>query len=127
MLQGEFHLRLFCQCLLVPIPLSDVAALGRRGDFISFTAVVFVCQSLQQLLSGRQNLQLGQLLKVRGRIICSQQSDATLFGLSWSSVCPSVGLDVQAVRAVPIIPTALLRSLTSTARPLPRLASCQKG
>lgn len=114
-------------CMLVPIPLSNVAVLGCCGNFISFTAELFVCQSLQQLLSGRQNLELGQLLKVRGRIICSQQSDATLFSLSWSSVCPSVGLDVQAVRAVPIIPTALLRSLTSTARPLPQLANCQKG
>eukprot|EP00066_Takifugu_rubripes_P027738 XP_011617004.1 PREDICTED: SCL-interrupting locus protein [Takifugu rubripes] len=101
---------------------------GDTSDAVQSESDLHHCfKSLQQLLSGRQNLELGQLLKVRGRIICSQQSDATLFSLSWSSVCPSVGLDVQAVRAVPIIPTALLRSLTSTARPLPQLANCQKG
>ncbi|TNM88084.1 hypothetical protein fugu_006305 [Takifugu bimaculatus] len=51
---------------------------------------------------------------------CFKQSDATLFSLSWSSVCPSVGLDVQAVRAVPIIPTALLReSNQHSATPAP--------
>lgn len=87
----------------------------------------FLCQSLQQLLTSRQNLDLCQLVKVKGRIVCSQQCDATVFSLSWSSVCPSVGLDVQAVRAVPIIPTALLRSLTSTARPLPHPSRCQRG
>lgn len=86
-----------------------------------------MCQSLQQLLSSRQNLDLCQLVKVRGRIACSQQADATMFSLSWSSVCPSVALDIQAVRAVPIIPTALLRSLTSTARPLAHSGSCHKG
>lgn len=100
---------------------------GCRGDLTSLTHELSACQSLQQLLSGRHNLDLCQLVKVRGRVVCSQQSDATVFTLSWSSVCPSVGLDVQAVRAVPIIPTALLRSLTSTARPLPHPTSCQKG
>lgn len=93
----------------------------------SLTAETSVCQSLQQLLNSRQNLDLCQLVKVKGRIVCSQQSDATMFNLSWSSVCPSVGLDIHAVRAVPIIPTALLRSLTSVARPLSHPTNCQKG
>ncbi|CAF90489.1 unnamed protein product, partial [Tetraodon nigroviridis] len=84
-------------------------------------------KSLQQMLNSRQTLDLCQLVMVKGRIVCSQQSDATVFGLSWSSVCPSVGLDLQAVPAVPIIPTALLRSLTSAARPLPPPTGCQKG
>lgn len=111
-------------CVTAFYCLFPSVVLCRRGNFnLNF----FVCQSLQQLLSGRQNLDLGQLLMVRGRIICSQQCDATLFSLSWSSVCPSVGLDVQAVRAVPIIPTALLRSLTIAARPPPQLAHCKKG
>lgn len=100
---------------------------GCRGDFTSLNAEPSVCQTLQQLLNRRQSLDLCQLVKVKGRIVCSQQSDATLFSLSWSSVCPSVGLDIQAVRAVPIIPTALLRSLTSPARPLPHPTNCQKG
>uniref|UniRef100_A0A8D3DL48 STIL N-terminal domain-containing protein n=1 Tax=Scophthalmus maximus TaxID=52904 RepID=A0A8D3DL48_SCOMX len=72
---------------------------------------------LQQCVSSRQTLDLSQLLKVRGRVVCSQQSDVAAISLSWSLVCPSVSVDVQPVRAVPIIPTALLRSLTSVGRP----------
>ncbi|XP_030289411.1 SCL-interrupting locus protein homolog, partial [Sparus aurata] len=84
-------------------------------------------KALQQFLSSRQTLDLSQLIKVRGHVACSQQSDAAAFSLSWSSVCPSVGVDVQPVRAVPIIPTALLRSLTSINRPPPHAASRQRG
>ncbi|TMS01812.1 SCL-interrupting locus protein-like protein [Larimichthys crocea] len=67
-----------------------------------------------------------KVLKVRGRVICSQQSDSAAFSLSWSSVCPSVSVDVQPVRPVPIIPTALLRSLTAADRPAPH-ANRQRG
>uniref|UniRef100_A0A7N8X5U7 STIL centriolar assembly protein n=1 Tax=Mastacembelus armatus TaxID=205130 RepID=A0A7N8X5U7_9TELE len=71
---------------------------------------------LQQFVSSRQTLDLSQLLKVRARVVCSQQADAAVFGLSWSAVCPSVCVELEPVRAVPVIPTALLRSLTSTSR-----------
>ncbi|XP_044217922.1 SCL-interrupting locus protein homolog isoform X2 [Thunnus albacares] len=80
---------------------------------------------LQQHVSGRQALDLSQLLKVRGRVSCSQQSDAAAFTLRWSAVCPAAGVDVQPVRAVPIIPTALVRSLTSVSRP--HAANRQRG
>lgn len=73
-------------------------------------------QVLQQFLSSRQTLDLSQLLKLRGRVVCSQQPDATAFCLHWSAVCPSVGVNVQPVRPVPIIPTALLRSLSGVSR-----------
>ncbi|XP_026178764.1 SCL-interrupting locus protein homolog isoform X2 [Mastacembelus armatus] len=73
---------------------------------------------LQQFVSSRQTLDLSQLLKVRARVVCSQQADAAVFGLSWSAVCPSVCVELEPVRAVPVIPTALLRSLTSTSRAL---------
>ncbi|KAM9358448.1 SCL-interrupting locus protein homolog [Symphorus nematophorus] len=78
---------------------------------------------LQQYVSSRQTLDVSQLIKVTGRVVCSQQLDAAAFGLSWLSVCPSVSVDVQPVRAVPIIPTALLRSLTSINRPPPHAAA----
>lgn len=81
---------------------------------------------LQQFLSSRQVLDLSQVLKVRGRVVCSQQSDSAVFSLSWSSVCPSVSVDVQPVRPVPVIPTALLRSLTAADRPAPH-ANRQRG
>ncbi|XP_041863132.1 SCL-interrupting locus protein homolog isoform X2 [Melanotaenia boesemani] len=75
-------------------------------------------KALQQFVSSRQTLDLSQLLKIRVHVFCSQQSDAAAFAISWSSVCPAVSVDVQPVRTVPIIPTALLRSLTSVGRPL---------
>ncbi|XP_034532276.1 SCL-interrupting locus protein homolog isoform X2 [Notolabrus celidotus] len=84
-------------------------------------------KALQQCVSSRQTLDLGQLIKFRGHVVCCQQYDAAVFSLSWSFVCPSISVDVQPVRSVPIIPTALLRSLTSFNRPLPQAASRQRG
>lgn len=83
-------------------------------------------QALQQLVSSRQTLDLSQLLKVKVHVVCQQQADATTFSLSWSAICPAVLLDVQPVRAVPIIPTALLRALTGIGRPAPP-AGRQRG
>uniref|UniRef100_A0A3P8U0T1 STIL centriolar assembly protein n=1 Tax=Amphiprion percula TaxID=161767 RepID=A0A3P8U0T1_AMPPE len=80
---------------------------------------------LQHFVSSRQTLDLCQLLKVRGCVVCSQQSDAAVFSLSWSVVYPSVSVDVEPVRVIPIIPTALLRSLTSINQP--RAVSRQRG
>ncbi|RVE73758.1 hypothetical protein OJAV_G00034570 [Oryzias javanicus] len=72
---------------------------------------------LQHAVSSRQTLDLSQLLKVRARISCSHQCDAAVFSLSWLAVCPAVSVDIQPVRPVPIIPTALLRSLSGAGRP----------
>lgn len=82
---------------------------------------------MQQFVSSRRTLDMSQLLKVKGRVVCSQHGDAAAFGLSWSAVCLSVGVDVQPVRVVPIIPTALLRSLTSVNRPLQLGSTHQRG
>ncbi|KAM6922025.1 SCL-interrupting locus protein homolog [Xenentodon cancila] len=75
-------------------------------------------KALQQFVSSRQTLDLSQLLKISARMVCSQQSDTAAVSLCWSAICPAVSVDVQPVRAVPIIPTALLRSLISIGRQL---------
>ncbi|XP_041648155.1 SCL-interrupting locus protein homolog isoform X2 [Cheilinus undulatus] len=84
-------------------------------------------KALQQCVSSRHALDLSQLMKLRGHVICSQQSDAAAFSISWSFVCPSVRVDVQPIRSIPIIPTALLRSLTSINRPPPHSSNRQRG
>uniref|UniRef100_A0A3B5LEM0 STIL centriolar assembly protein n=1 Tax=Xiphophorus couchianus TaxID=32473 RepID=A0A3B5LEM0_9TELE len=76
-----------------------------------------VVQSEAELHHCFKTLDLSQLLKVKVHVVCRQQADAATFSLSWSAVCPAVPLDVQPVRAVPIIPTALLRALTGIGRP----------
>ncbi|XP_004068308.1 SCL-interrupting locus protein isoform X1 [Oryzias latipes] len=81
---------------------------------------------LQHAVSCRQTLDLSQLLKIRARIICSHQSDAAVFSLSWLAVCPAMSVDIQPVRPLPIIPTALLRSLTGAGRPAQH-SSHQRG
>lgn len=83
-------------------------------------------QAVQQVVSSRQTLDLSQLLKIRAQVLCCQQPDAAGFSLRWSAVCPAVPVDVQPVRAVPIVPTALLRSLTNIGRPAPQ-AGHQRG
>ncbi|KAF3834621.1 hypothetical protein F7725_027179 [Dissostichus mawsoni] len=69
---------------------------------------------------------LSQLLKVRGHVVLTQQADCAAFVLSWSAVCPSVSVEVTPVRSVPIIPTALQRSLSSSSRP-PQSSRPQRG
>lgn len=78
-------------------------------------------------MSSRQTLDLSQLLKVKGHVACCEQSDAATFTLSWSIISPSVSVEVEPVRSVPIIPTALFRSLTNVSRPLGRDSSRQRG
>ncbi|XP_061153765.1 SCL-interrupting locus protein homolog isoform X1 [Syngnathus typhle] len=68
--------------------------------------------ALQAHVSGSQPLELSQLLKVKGRVSCQPRGDAASYHLAWSSVCLSVRLDVHPLCPVPIIPTALLRSLS---------------
>nr|XP_046246656.1 antithrombin-III isoform X1 [Scatophagus argus]XP_046246657.1 antithrombin-III isoform X1 [Scatophagus argus] len=111
--------------ILVPCLFSTQAEMPT--DAVQSEAEMHHCfKMLQQFVSSRQTLDLSQVIKVRGRIVLSQQSDAAAFSLSWSSVCPSVSVEVQPVRAVPVIPTALLRSLTSINRP-PHTANRQRG
>uniref|UniRef100_A0A3Q2UU66 STIL centriolar assembly protein n=1 Tax=Haplochromis burtoni TaxID=8153 RepID=A0A3Q2UU66_HAPBU len=57
----------------------------------------------------------------------AETSDAATFTLSWSIISPSVSVEVEPVRSVPIIPTALFRSLTNVSRPLGRDSSRQRG
>uniref|UniRef100_A0A1A8FKU7 TAL1 (SCL) interrupting locus n=1 Tax=Nothobranchius korthausae TaxID=1143690 RepID=A0A1A8FKU7_9TELE len=83
-------------------------------------------KALQQAVSSRLSLDLSQLLRIRAQVACSQTSDAAALTLSWVAVCPAVSVDVQPVRAIPIIPTALLRSLTSIGRS-PQPGSHQRG
>lgn len=76
-------------------------------------------------MGGRQTLDVAQVLKVRGHVACSQQSDSASFTLSWSVVAPVLPLEVQRLRPLPLIPSALLRRLTGVERsllqtPLPR-------
>uniref|UniRef100_A0A3P8V9I3 STIL N-terminal domain-containing protein n=1 Tax=Cynoglossus semilaevis TaxID=244447 RepID=A0A3P8V9I3_CYNSE len=73
-------------------------------------------KALHQYLTGRLTLDLSQLLRLQTLVFCSQSDDSASFTLSWLAVSPSLVLVVQPVRPVPIIPTALVRSLTSVGR-----------
>ncbi|XP_069578515.1 SCL-interrupting locus protein homolog isoform X2 [Brachyistius frenatus] len=113
--------------ILVPCLFSNQTEAASDGVVQSEAELHHCFQTLQQFVSGRQTLDLCQLLKVRGHVVCSQRSDSASFSLDWSAVSPSVGVDVQPVRAVPIIPTALLRSLTAVGRPLTHATGRQRG
>ncbi|XP_076582946.1 SCL-interrupting locus protein homolog isoform X2 [Chaetodon auriga] len=113
--------------VLVPCLFSTQAETSSDAVVQSEAELHHCFKVLQQIVSSRQTLDLSQLMKVRVRVVCSQQSDAAAYSLSWTSVCPSVGVDVQPVRAVPVIPTALLRSLTSINRPPPLATNRQRG
>ncbi|KAF1385209.1 hypothetical protein PFLUV_G00105360 [Perca fluviatilis] len=81
---------------------------------------------LQQCVSGRQSLDLSQLLRVRGRVVCCQQSPHAR-SPSAGRLCPSVSVEVQPVRAVPVIPTALLRSAKAPPARRPHATNGREG
>ncbi|XP_055077032.1 SCL-interrupting locus protein homolog [Periophthalmus magnuspinnatus] len=82
-------------------------------------------KALQQSICGRQSLDLSQILRLRLHVVWTQALDSTHFSLTWSCVSPATSVHVEPIRAVHVIPTALLRSLTSPARPAAN--SRQKG
>ncbi|XP_076028048.1 SCL-interrupting locus protein homolog [Genypterus blacodes] len=109
--------------------LPCVFSTQRDADIQSEAQLHQTFKALQQYVSGRQARDLSQLLQVRGHILCSQQGDAASFSLSWSAVSPAACVHVQPVRALPIIPTALLRSLSglSGLSQAPRVSGPQRG
>uniref|UniRef100_A0A665TZF5 STIL N-terminal domain-containing protein n=1 Tax=Echeneis naucrates TaxID=173247 RepID=A0A665TZF5_ECHNA len=99
--------------ILVPCLFSTQAETSPDTVVHSEAELHYCFKALQQFVSSRQPVELCQLFKVRGQVVWTQQSDAAVFGFHWSAVYPFFRVDVQPVQAVPIIPTALLRSLTS--------------
>ncbi|KAM9831464.1 SCL-interrupting locus protein homolog [Neosynchiropus ocellatus] len=113
--------------VLVPCLFSSQCD-GMSDAVVQSEADLHLCfKGLQQYVSSRQTLDLSQLLKVKAHVLCRPQLDAAVFTLTWFVVSPGVGIEVQSVRPVPIIPTALVRSLTSLGRPLPHSVNHQRG
>uniref|UniRef100_A0A671SX52 SCL-interrupting locus protein homolog n=1 Tax=Sinocyclocheilus anshuiensis TaxID=1608454 RepID=A0A671SX52_9TELE len=70
---------------------------------------------LQHCCCSKEILELSKLLTLRARLSCSENMDRLTFDLSWAAVTLACMLDVVPVRAVPVIPTALARNLSSPA------------
>uniref|UniRef100_A0AAY4EVE4 SCL-interrupting locus protein n=1 Tax=Denticeps clupeoides TaxID=299321 RepID=A0AAY4EVE4_9TELE len=76
---------------------------------------------LQHCCSSRETLELAKLLMLQGRLRCAEQMDRLQFSLHWAAVAPGSVLEAVPIRAVPIIPTALVRNLSGP------VAQCVSG
>ncbi|XP_061540180.1 SCL-interrupting locus protein homolog isoform X2 [Phycodurus eques] len=90
-------------CLISGQTTSDDIVRSEAELRRSFSAV-------QAHVSGRQPLDLCQLMRVEGRVSCQQRGGAAHLSLGWSSVWPSVRLDVRPVRPVPFVPAPSRKS-----------------
>ncbi|XP_056132920.1 SCL-interrupting locus protein homolog [Lampris incognitus] len=77
--------------------------------------------SFKQDIGSRNPVDLAKLLSIQGQISWSQQADSLSLCLYWTGVTIASTLDMEPIRAIPIIPTALARNLTglsSLAQPI---------
>ncbi|KAI4872952.1 hypothetical protein NFI96_023634, partial [Prochilodus magdalenae] len=95
-------------CLFEAQHVSDSPVYSADGFDISF-------KMLQHCCSSRETLELSKLLNLRVRLSCMENMDRLSFVLHWAGVTLANSLDAVPVRAVPIIPTALARNLSSPA------------
>uniref|UniRef100_A0A4W4G8H4 STIL centriolar assembly protein n=1 Tax=Electrophorus electricus TaxID=8005 RepID=A0A4W4G8H4_ELEEL len=93
-------------CMFEAQHVTDSAVYSAADYEISF-------KLLQHCCSSRETLEMAKLLSLRVQISCSEVMDRLSFGLRWAAVTPATALEAVPVRAVPIIPTALARNLSS--------------
>ncbi|XP_062868725.1 SCL-interrupting locus protein homolog [Trichomycterus rosablanca] len=93
-----------CSFDVQPVPDSTVYS---ADDFdISFKMLEHCC-------SNRETLELSKLVNLRARFSCVENMDRLSFSLHWAGVTLADSLQAVPVRALPIIPTALARNLSS--------------
>ncbi|XP_016131607.1 SCL-interrupting locus protein homolog [Sinocyclocheilus grahami] len=99
--------------ILVPCVFEAQHATGSTVHSREDLNILF--KMLQHCCCSKEILELSKLLTLRARLSCSENMDRLTFDLSWAAVTLACMLDAVPVRAVPVIPTALARNLSSPA------------
>ncbi|XP_056304333.1 SCL-interrupting locus protein homolog [Danio aesculapii] len=97
--------------ILVPCVFEAQRAIGSTVHSSEDLNISF--KMLQHFCCSKELLELSKLLTLRAQLSCSENMDRLTFDLSWAAVTLACTLDAVPIRAVPVIPTALARNLSS--------------
>ncbi|XP_051867648.1 SCL-interrupting locus protein homolog [Pristis pectinata] len=98
---------------LIPCTVDTQGPVSRDINVYTSEDFSAAFKMLHYYCSGKESIDSSRLLTMRGRITCIEKLDNLTLELRWAAVTISIIFDATPINAIPIIPTALARNLTS--------------
>ncbi|GCC23363.1 hypothetical protein chiPu_0001757 [Chiloscyllium punctatum] len=98
---------------IIPCIIDTQGLVSRDTKVYSSEDFKTTFKMLYHYCCSKETIDSSRLLVLRGRINCSENLDNLSLELQWAAVTVAITFDATPINAVPIIPTALARNLTS--------------
>uniref|UniRef100_UPI00398EAA9D SCL-interrupting locus protein homolog isoform X2 n=1 Tax=Pristiophorus japonicus TaxID=55135 RepID=UPI00398EAA9D len=100
--------------ILIPCIIDTQGPVSRDTNIHSSEDFNAAFKMLHYYCCSKETIDFSRLLMMRGRITCFENLDNLTLELHWAAVTVAITFDATPINAVPIIPTALARNLTSS-------------